>query len=133
MIEVEFPAAFSQVTWQYDEEAVAAVARLRPEAAETVCYAARELVRNAAKHARPAGAAGQRPCLEIAASVAGGQFRFAVADNGRGRFEPSGDALGAGQGLALHSTLMAIVGGSLTLESAAGAMTRGAVILPLPE
>ena len=67
MVEVEFPAAFSQVTWQYDEEAVAAAARLRPEAAETVCYAARELVRNAAKHARPAGATGQRPRLEIAA------------------------------------------------------------------
>ena len=133
MVEVEFPAAFSQVTWQYDEAAVAAAARLRPEAAETVCYAARELVRNAAKHARPAGAAGQRPRLEIAAGADGGQFRLTVADNGSGRLEPAGELTGAGQGLALHSTLMAIVGGSLALESAAGELTRGVLILPLPE
>jgi signal transduction histidine kinase len=138
MVEVEFPAAFSQVTWRYDDVAVAAAARLRPEAAETLCYAARELVRNAAKHARPAvveatTAAGQRPRLEIAASADDGQFRLTVADNGSGRFEPSGDAPGTGQGLALHSTLMAIVGGSLALESVAGEMTRGVLTVPRPE
>jgi signal transduction histidine kinase len=133
MVEVEFGAAFSGVTWACDEAATVAAARLRPEAAETLYYAARELVRNAAKHARPAGVTGQRPHLEIAAGTDGGQFRLTVADNGRGRFEPSSDAPGAGQGLALHSTLMAIVGGSLALESAAGEMTRGVLSLPVGE
>ncbi len=126
---MEFAAAFSQVTWRYDDAAVAAVARLRPETAETLCYAARELVRNAAKHARPSDAAGQRPRLEVAAAAEGGRFHLTVSDNGSGL----GDAPGAGQGLALHSTLMAIVGGSLALESAAGEMTRGVLILPLPD
>jgi nitrogen-specific signal transduction histidine kinase len=38
---------------------------------------------------------------------------------------------GSGQGLTLHSTMMAVVNGSLALESSPGAYTR--VILRLPE
>ena len=38
---------------------------------------------------------------------------------------------GTGQGLALHSTLMAVVGGSLSVESVPGRYTR--VLLSLPE
>jgi signal transduction histidine kinase len=130
---VEFGAAFSGVTWEYGEAAAAAAARLRPEAAETIYYAARELVRNAAKHARPASAENGRPSLTITAEANAGQFRLSVADNGRGRFKPAGELTGGGQGLALHSTLMAIVGGSLAVESVAGEMTRGVLSLPAPE
>jgi signal transduction histidine kinase len=133
MVEMEFGAAFSGVTWEYGEAAAAAAARLRPEAAETIYYAARELVRNAAKHARPASAENGRPSLTITAEANAGQFRLSVADNGRGRFKPAGELTGGGQGLALHSTLMAIVGGSLAVESVAGEMTRGVLSLPAPE
>ena len=38
--------------------------------------------------------------------------------------------LGAGQGLALHSTLLAVVGGSLTIDSQPGMFTRVTLWLP---
>jgi len=137
-VEVEFAYAFAEVTWRCDEGIEARLARmaaLSPVAAETLYYAARELVRNAAKHAHP-GPMGrdhsaQQPDglrLEIAARVADGQIQIAIEDNGAG-FKPEP---GAGQGLALHSTLMAIVGGSLSLETVPGQMTRVQLALPLP-
>ncbi|HEY9089435.1 MAG TPA: ATP-binding protein, partial [Anaerolineaceae bacterium] len=43
-----------------------------------------------------------------------------------GAVEPSG----SGHGLALHSTMMAVAGGTLTLESQPGAFTRVSLHLP---
>ena len=134
-VEVEFAHAFAEVTWRCDEGIEGQMAALSPVAAETLYYAARELVRNAAKHAQSAGqpegpglSRPDRPGLEIAARVADGQIQITIEDNGAGfRPEP-----GAGQGLALHSTLMAIVGGSLSLETIPGQMTRVQLALPLP-
>jgi nitrogen-specific signal transduction histidine kinase len=37
---------------------------------------------------------------------------------------------GSGQGLALHSTLLAVIGGSLSVESEVGAYTRVRIYLP---
>ena len=55
-----------------------------------------------------------------------------MADNGQGvREEATPDAGGAGQGLALHSTMLALFGGSLTLEHALAGHTR--LVLALPE
>ncbi|MBN1135441.1 MAG: ATP-binding protein [Anaerolineae bacterium] len=126
-VEVEFAHAFAEVTWRCDEGVEAQMAALSPVAAETLYYAAREMVRNAAKHAHP-DEQSARPCLEIAARVASGQVQITIEDNGSGfRPEP-----GVGQGLALHSTLMAIVGGSLSLETVHDQMTRAQLALPLP-
>jgi signal transduction histidine kinase len=119
MVAVEFSAAFDEVTWRCDEGIEAQAARLSPLAAETLYYAAREAVRNAAKHARqPDRPAGLR--LTLAAHVADHQFQLAIADNGPGLPQTPGN----GQGLALHSTLMAVVGGSLALETLPGQGTR---------
>ena len=134
-VEVEFAHAFAEVTWRCDEDTERQMAALSPVAAETLYYAARELVRNAAKHAHP-GLSGRDQsadqagglCLEIAARVVEGQIQLAIEDNGSG-FRPES---GTGQGLALHSTLMAIVGGSLSLETIPGQMTRVQLALPLP-
>jgi signal transduction histidine kinase len=126
-LEVEFSGAFAGVSWRCDEGIEARAASLSPVAAETLYYAAREAVRNAAKHAQPAGAP-QALRLEITAQVAEGQFQITIEDSGPGfRQEP-----GQGQGLALHSTLMAIVGGSLAVETVPGEMTRVLLTLPLP-
>ena len=54
-----------------------------------------------------------------------------IEDNGKGMTmvdEMEGER---GQGLALHSTMMAVVGGSLSVESAPGIYTR--VLLALPQ
>ena len=49
----EFASAFESVTWTCDEDAEHAAKRLPAIKAETLYYAARELVRNAARHAQP--------------------------------------------------------------------------------
>ena len=52
-----------------------------------------------------------------------------IEDNGVGLGESRSS--GSGQGLTLHSTMMAVVNGSLALESTPGEHTR--LILRLPE
>jgi signal transduction histidine kinase len=119
MVAVEFAAAFDEVTWRCGEGVGAQAARLSPLAAETLYYAAREAVRNAAKHARqPERPVGLR--LTLNAHITDHQFQLAIADNGLGLPQTPGN----GQGLALHSTLMAVVGGSLALETLPGQGTR---------
>lgn len=125
MVAVEFATAFDEVTWRCDVGVEARAERLSPLAAETLYYAAREAVRNAAKHAQPPDRAdGLR--LEILARIADQQLQLIIADNGPGL--PS--TPGSGQGLALHSTLMAVVGGSLALETMPGQGAR--VVLAIP-
>ncbi len=119
MIAVEFAAAFDEVSWQCQPEAVDRASTLSPLTAETLYYAAREIVRNAAKHARqPDGPDGLR--LTLHAELAEDRFQLVIADNGPGLPQAPGN----GQGLALHSTLMAVVGGSLALETQPGQGTR---------
>ena len=59
----------------------------------------------------------------------GDGLEMVIEDNGVGLGESQHS--GSGQGLALHSTMMAVVNGSLALESTPGEHTR--VILRLPE
>jgi signal transduction histidine kinase len=55
-------------------------------------------------------------------------LEITIEDNGVGLAAPSSG--GNGQGLALHSTMLAVVGGSLSVESELGRYTR--VLLSLP-
>ena len=126
MLDVEFAQAFEAVTWHCEAGVEALAAGARPQAAETLYYAAREIVRNAAKHARrPDGDVGLR--LTITAQASASRLQITIADNGIGLPQQ----MGGGQGLALHSTLMAVVGGSLALESAPGQRTQVQLTLPL--
>ena len=59
------------------------------------------------------------------AGIEGGNRTLAGSTNG------SGPQSGSGQGLALHSTMMAVVGGSLGVESAPGEYTRVSLSLPV--
>jgi signal transduction histidine kinase len=96
-------------------------------ATETLYYAAREIVRNAAKYARPAGETAPLRLL-VAAAVEDGRLALAIEDNGRGAARTAGQ----GHGLELHSTLMAIAGGSLSIEASPGQMTRVCLLMPVP-
>ena len=89
-------------------------------------------MRNAARHGRGSSQAGPLN-LRIAADWAGG-LRLAVEDNGvglDGQSPAAAERDGGGQGLALHGTLLAVVGGTLEVESEAGRFTR--VVMWLPE
>ncbi len=122
-VEGEFGNAFESVTWEVDTEAERAAAGLPPLKAETLYFAGRELVRNAARHARPQS--GGRPSLKVSAALQDDAIRVVIEDNGSGwdgRAAP-------GHGLELHTALMAIAGGSLSVTGApAGA--RAELVLP---
>jgi len=135
----EFGDAFDEVAWNIDTEAERRAQLIAPLAAEVLFYAAREAVRNAAKHARRPEA---EPRLRLCIAAEGqSDLKIVIEDNGRG-WEPGtgngpdgdphgGTHGGSGQGLALHSTLLAVVGGTLAVESVAGAYSRIVLTLPL--
>jgi two-component sensor histidine kinase len=127
-VEEELAGAFEHVDWRIAPEAEAAARRLPPLAAEVTFYAAREAVRNAARHGR-AGSDSRALHLTIAARTADANLTLCIEDDGVG-MGASSAAGGARSGLDLHGTMMAVVGGSLTVESLPGAYTRVTLALP---
>jgi signal transduction histidine kinase len=132
----ELRGAFDEVTWQVDSQAERKARMLAPLAAEVMFYAAREAMRNAAHHGRDQ--AGEHP-LHLLVDVAWhepvpgseqGKLEILVQDDGVGLAASNSLGDGGGQGLALHSTMMAVVGGTLATESLPGVRTR--VLLSLP-
>jgi nitrogen-specific signal transduction histidine kinase len=101
---------------------------------EVLFYAAREVIRNAALYGRGDDAS-RLLRLRISAvwqapasDSAPGSLEISIKDDGAGLNIQKQS--GAGHGLALHSTMMAVVGGMLTIESVSGQYTR--VLLALP-
>jgi signal transduction histidine kinase len=126
VLDHELKDAFDEVTWQVSPEAGQRLPELPPLSAEVVFYAAREAMRNAALHARKPGASSP---LHLSVSLDWpAVLQVTIQDDGAGL--PGGlpaasvSGSGNGQGLALHSTLMAVIGGSLALESVPGQYTR---------
>ncbi|MCL4297201.1 MAG: hypothetical protein KJ077_15800 [Anaerolineae bacterium] len=142
IVDDELSRAFDEVTW-YVEPAAAEKARaIPPLTAEVIFYAAREAMRNAARHGR--AEASSLLHLKISVTWQDG-LEIIVEDNGVGvgaagsangnsglrpGAGPEAQPEGSGQGLALHSTMMAVVGGTLAVESVPAFYTR--VILTLP-
>ncbi|MBN2145955.1 MAG: hypothetical protein JW726_01160 [Anaerolineales bacterium] len=124
----EFHDAFDQVSIEIDPQASVHAASLSPITGEVLFYAAREAVRNAARHARGGHPSGELH-LHISACWHDG-LEMIIEDNGVGLGQGEKENGGSGQGLALHSTLMAVIGGTLTLESASGEWTRLRLWLP---
>lgn len=126
-VEDELAGSFDGVSWELAPGAEEQARAIPPLTAEVLFYAAREAVRNAARHGRAGDVA--RPLhLRIAAACRDG-LEVTVEDDGFGLGAPPAID-GSGQGLALHSTMLAVVGGALTLDSAPGQYTR--VVLALP-
>ncbi len=119
--------AFDSVTWHIASEVEANVLALPALSAEVLFYAARETIRNAARYGRPDSIAPLH--LTITAAWRAG-LSLSIEDDGAGVGTTTSPG-GSGQGLALHSTLLAVVGGTLTVESEAGMGTR--VVLVVPE
>jgi signal transduction histidine kinase len=131
LINGELADAFDSVNWHIDPEAERRAGSIPPLTAEVVFYAAREAMRNAAKYGRGEEAGAQLPLRLNVAVVWSNGLKIAVEDNGVGVAASRGvDGGGSGKGLALHSTLLAVVGGTLAVETLPGAGTR--VVLSLP-
>ncbi|HUS17060.1 MAG TPA: ATP-binding protein, partial [Chloroflexia bacterium] len=125
----ELGSAFDAVTWDVGPDAAAAAGRIAPLTAEVVFYAAREAIRNAARYGRPAGGAGPLH-LHVGLACRDG-LEVLIEDDGVGLGAAERKDGGSGQGLALHSTMMAVVGGSLATESVPGRYTRVQLLLPV--
>lgn len=127
-IESEYRPYFSSLAWQVDEKVAENIHSITPYVSNVLYHATREAVRNAAHHGRQAET--DHPInLQIAITWQD-ELVICIQDDGIGFDPASKNGIVRGQGLALHSTLMAVVGGSLAIESIAGKRTQ--VILKLP-
>lgn len=155
-IEADMAGSFDEVTWDIQARGEEKLEEIPTLVAEVLFFASREAIRNAAQHARRNDAQSQL-CLSIRLKYHNGLI-ITIEDNGTGftndaqlknidirsprPTDESGNPPvwsnkskysnneGSGQGLALHSTMMAVIGGYLTVESTPGVYTR--VILELP-
>jgi len=111
MMRDEFDGEFTSVQWTCADEMPA----LDAITYEVVTGATREVIRNAALHGR--GDLPERPLnLAIAMSCESG-ITIAISDDGVGFGYGSKGRVGGGNGLALHTTMLAIVGGYLVAEA----------------
>jgi hypothetical protein len=113
VIDGELARAFDGVTWQVTPAAEAALAALPPLTSQVLFGAAREALRNAARHGRAAPA--QPLHVTVAARVTD-RLVLEVQDDGAGMGAVRGQSHGSGQGLTLHETLMAVAGGALAVD-----------------
>lgn len=127
-VDREFGGAFDDIEWQVEPEAASEAQRIPSLTSEVLFYAAREAIRNAGHYGRNGDVS--RPLHLRVAMVWRDGLEIVVEDDGVGLGTVSRTNGGSGQGLALHSTMMAVVGGSLSTESVPGKYTR--VLLSLP-
>lgn len=129
LVKVEFPHTFSSVDWQWTDVDAELINDLPVLKKEVLYYAIREAIRNAANHAiPPATAEGVQLLVKI---KGGSDIEITIQDNGEGDSSVDVGHKGSGQGLALHSTFMALIGGELIFESEAGSFSRIRLICPL--
>jgi len=131
-LEHDFRDAFESVEWRVDESAVRRITRdVPPFVGEVVFAAAQEAIRNAARHGR--GDDSTRPLrLTIEMNWLEG-LRLVVRDDGVGVTASNSQSNGGtGSGLLFHSTMLAVVGGWMRVEGAAGRGTSVIVVVPEP-
>ena len=130
-VDDEFAVAFDDVIWEFETEAERHFKTIPPLTAEVIFYAAREAIRNAARHGRAADA--QSLVLKISVGRPD-SWEIIIEDNGVGLMTSGkGSNEGSGKGLALHSTMMSVIGGTLAVESVPGEYLRVRLSLPQNE
>jgi anti-sigma regulatory factor (Ser/Thr protein kinase) len=136
------------VTWNivpdFEEHAHA----LTPLSAEVLFYATREAIRNAARYARGDNAKSENIERLLRLNIGAlceKELQIIIEDNGVGFIEHSNEKKnddtnlsdksrgGSGRGLELHSTMMAIVGGTLSPENRVEGGTRITLSVPLAQ
>jgi hypothetical protein len=130
LLEDEMPESFDEVRWRIDPAAEQAARLLPPMYLEVWYFAAREVIRNAAKYGR--GEDGSRPLHLTIALQGSSPLELAVEDDGIGAQSFSASKDSTGQGLALHSTMMAVIGGQLIVERGSAGGTAVRLLLPIP-
>lgn len=120
----EFARSFDGVEWALTPEAEAQARALPALTAEVLFNAAREALRNAARHGRGGGTGPLQVRLAFTVPRPDG-LALIIEDDGTGVTGAGPESTaGTGQGLALHATMLAVVGGTLTVTREPGAYTR---------
>ena len=122
LLDADFASEFAAVHWNIDPEAEARSRGLSPFAAEAVYFAAREVVRNAVRYAR-GDDAGRGLNLSIRLERQNERLQLEICDDGIGLDVGIGRP-GAGNGLRIHSAMLAAVGASLEVSPATTGGTR---------
>jgi signal transduction histidine kinase len=120
---------FDAVVWHVDPDAEERASSVPELASEVLFYAAREAIRNAARYGRN-GDPGRALRLDLWVRWRDG-LEIAIEDDGVGPGATTPLGGGSGHGLALHSTMLAVLGGTLVAERTQDARTR--VVAALPE
>ena len=121
----EFSSAFEQVIWEIPDDVADQLVQVSPLVSEVVYFAAREAIRNAARHGRVL------PTLKIAASQRPQEMEIVIEDTGAGNLDIRQKEPTSGQGLVLHSTMMAVIGGELAFVQLAEQIARVVLRVPL--
>jgi signal transduction histidine kinase len=121
----EFSSEFEQVEWDVPADVVHQFDLMSPLVSEVVYFAAREAIRNAARYA------GVLPVLRISAKQLDQNLEIVIEDNGTEYPDPNLNEIGSGRGLVLHSTMMAVIGGELSLDRVSKQSTRVVLRAPL--
>ncbi|OQY27917.1 MAG: hypothetical protein B6244_09210 [Candidatus Cloacimonetes bacterium 4572_55] len=125
----ELHMEFDRVEWSISIETEELFGKLPDLIGEVLFSAAREVLRNVEKHAKSTQL-DKLPTLSVTASVTDA-LRLIIKDNGTGSpGQREKDKLVGGHGLALHSTLMTVIGGSLSFESVPNRYTQVTLTLP---
>ncbi len=122
-VDEEWRQSFDSVTWDIAPDAERAARALPSLTAETIFYAAREAIRNAARHGRGEDAT-RALNLRIAVRAQTSEISIVIEDDGVGLHKTELMEEASGQGLALHSAMLAVVGGTLAVEARAEGGTR---------
>jgi signal transduction histidine kinase len=123
LVNDEIGAGFDQVVWEIEPGSETAAKELTKLEREVLYYATREVMRNAARHGRRQG---EEQCpLELMVKISGESgLMINVEDNGAGFDDVKPGEFTSKQGLLLHRTMMAVIGGELDVASEVGQYTR---------
>jgi signal transduction histidine kinase len=130
-VEEELRGHFDSVEWFVDEDAARFVDEAPPFLSTTLFFAAREAIRNAARHGR-GGDVSRTLGLKIGAHKRE-MWILSIEDDGAGRtpfVDESRESGGSQSGLTLHAALLAVAGGQLSLDGSAQG-TRVELRLPI--
>ena len=125
----ELDSSFDEIVWEISPAGESTATGLSSLTAEVAFYAAREVVRNAAHYGRGQGRS-MPFCLRVGINRPDDDLLITLEDNGVGMDMTQHLPGGSGNGLALHSTMMAVVGGRLATESVPNEYTRVTLSLP---
>ena len=126
--------SFSKIIWTTQDEAIRQVETLPIQIREVLYFAVREAIRNAAHYGKKNDSL-ENHFLEISIST-GVCLEIAIKDFGGGidvdQITNDNMSTGrTGKGLSIHQTMLAIIGGNLTVESMPGNFTKVNIRMPI--